>query len=87
MNVIADTLEVDFHSYRTNALVIERQGAGQVRNTFAGEPFAAYAVEVSTSLSNWTYHGAITTDVEGLVTWTETNSPAPAGHYFRARRP
>ena len=87
VNVIADTLEVDFHSYRTNALVIERQGAGLVRNTFAGEPFAAYSVEVSTSLSNWTYHTAITTDVEGLVTWTETNSPAPAGRFFRARRP
>ena len=87
VNIVADTLGIDFHSYRTNALVIERQGAGHVRNTFAGEPFAAYSVEVSTALSNWTYHGAITTDVEGLATWTETNAPAPAVRFFRARRP
>jgi hypothetical protein len=87
VNIVADTLGIDFHSYRTNALVIERMDASHVRNTFAGEPFATYSLEVSTVLSNWTYHGAITTDVEGLRTWTETNSPAPGGHYFRARRP
>lgn len=87
VNVIADTLDVDFHSYRYNALLIERLGAGHVRNTFAREPFASYSLEVSTALSNWTYHGAITTDADGLVSWTETNSPAPSGRFFRVRRP
>ena len=87
MNVVADTLDIDFYSYRTNALIIQRMDAGHLRNTFAGEALANYSVEASTVLSNWTYHGAISTDVEGLASWTETNSPAPSGRFFRVRRP
>ena len=87
VNIVADTLGIDFHSYRTNALVIERLGAGHLRNTFAGEAAVSYSVESSLGLFNWAYHTNLTTDADGLVSWTETNSPAPSGRFFRVRRP
>ena len=87
VNIVADTLGIDFHSYRTNALVIERLGAGHLRNLFAGEAAASYSVESSLGLFNWAYHTNLTTDADGLVSWTETNSPAPSGRFFRVRRP
>jgi hypothetical protein len=88
VNVVADTVGIDFTSYRTNAIVISRTGPGSVRAIFAGEIGVTYEMQSSDGLPpDWSPYGTIiTADSEGLIEWSDTNSTTGPGRFFRVRR-
>lgn len=80
-----DVVDVTFHSYRSNALVMELVGAGQVRATYAGAAFQTSRVLVSSNLLHWVERSTHTTDSRGLFEFVEpTTEPR---RFHRVVRP
>jgi hypothetical protein len=87
VNVVADTVGIDFTSYRTNGIVITRLGPGSVRGVFAGEAGASYEVQFSPGLpANWWTHSILSGNSEGLIQWTDGDSTVGPGRFFRVKR-
>jgi hypothetical protein len=82
-----DAVAVDFHSYRSNALTIERVSAGSVHSIFAGEAGQSYCVEISTNLPNWSPYATNTAQSSGLFEFYETNAVPEVPRLFRVARP
>ena len=87
VNVLHDTIGVDFHSYRSNALVIERIGTGATRSIFAGEAGQTYHVEISTGFQPWMPFSINTAASSGLFEFNDTNTAPASLRVFRVLRP
>jgi hypothetical protein len=87
VEIVRDTLGVDFHSYRSNALVIERIGTGITKSIFAGAAGQTYRVEISTNHPSWTPFSTNVVQSSGLFEFYDTNTSIAAPRMFRALRP
>jgi hypothetical protein len=86
VSVGPDVVAVDFHSYRSNALVLERTTGAAVRGVFAGEAGQTYRLLASPDLAAWTPHSTNTTASSGLFEFLET-APLPPRYFFQVVRP
>lgn len=87
LNLIRDTIGVDFHSYRSNALVIERVDTGITRSTYAGEAGQNFHVELSTATGTWTPYSTNVTASSGLFQFNDTNAAMASPRLFRVVKP
>lgn len=81
-----DVVDANFHSYRTNALFIERLSAGTVRCVYAGESGVTYRVLSGTDLLALTPSSTNQAQAEGLVEFTDS-TVGKAARFFQVVRP
>ena len=62
MNLGPDAVGMDFRSYRSNALFIERVGIGMARIVFASEAGQTFRVDVSHDASVWSPYSTNSTE-------------------------
>ena len=82
-----DIAGMEFWSYRTNALVLEKAGAGTVRGIFAAAAGQTFHVEVSDNFSSWSPFSTQTTASSGLFEFWDTNSAIASPRLFRVKSP
>jgi hypothetical protein len=87
VNLAADIVGVNFHSYRSNALFIERIAAGVAHSLFAGEAGQTYRVLLSTNLTEWLPYSTNTAQSSGLFEFYDTNDLPALPRMFQAARP
>jgi hypothetical protein len=87
VNVGPDIIGIDFHSYRSNALVMERISSGVVRGLYAGEAGQTYQTYVSTTFPEWTIYSTNTAQSSGLFDFYDTNQVSGTARLFRVLRP
>ncbi len=87
VSITADLPGVDFTSYRSNALVIERIGSHAIRGVFAGQPGLTYHVFASTNLETWQPWSTHTVEPSGLFEFLPPGGPTDSARYFRAAGP
>jgi hypothetical protein len=87
VNVGPDILGVDFHSYRSNALIIERISGPAVHGIFAGEAGQTWRVLISSDLSAWTPWSTNTAGSSGLFEFFDNAPLLQPRRYFQAVRP
>jgi hypothetical protein len=81
-----DIVDVNFLSYQSNALVIERLSADTVRCVFAGEDGATYHVLSATNLPGLTPYSTNQAQANGLIEFTEGTAVSPI-RFFQVVRP
>jgi hypothetical protein len=86
--VLADTVGIDFASYRSNAVMVTRLPLNTIQGLYAGEAGVTYNVQRSPGLPPaWGSYLSLTADAEGLIRWTEpVQTPNPI-QLFRVERP
>lgn len=82
-----DIAGMEFWSYRTNALVLKKAGAGIVHGTFAAAPGQTFHVEMSDNFSSWSPFSTQTTASSGLFEFWDTNSVLASVRVFRVTKP
>jgi hypothetical protein len=87
VNLGPDVVGVDFHSYRSNALTMERVSSGVVRAVFAGETGQTHRVLLSTNLQHWGSYSTNTVQPSGIFDFFETNSASPLSRFFEVVKP
>ncbi len=87
VSITADLPGVDFKSYLSNALVIERITGRAIRGVFAGEPGASYRVLSTTNLLSWTPWSTNTVETSGLSEFLAPGVPPNPPRFFQAVRP
>lgn len=82
-----DIVGMEFWSYRTNALVLQRTGAGTVHGVFAAASGQTFQVDVSDNFSSWSPFSTQTTASSGLFEFWDTNSAMASPRLFRVTKP
>jgi hypothetical protein len=82
-----DLVGLDFNSYRSNALTMERISSGIVRAVFAGEAGQTHRVLLSTTLPQWESYSTNTVQPSGIFDFFETNSASPLSRFFNVVMP
>jgi hypothetical protein len=87
VNLGPDVVGLDFHSYRSNALTMERVSTGIVRSVFAGEAGQTHRVLFSPDLQQWHPYSTNMVQSSGIFDFFETNHPSPAAGFFQVVKP
>ena len=87
LSVGPDAINVDFHSYRSNAFTIERVSKPVSRFVFAGAQSQSYQLLTSSNLAAWTPSGSRLTDTNGIFDWFVTNGVTQGNSFFRSVAP
>ena len=87
VNVGPDAVGVNFYSYRSNALFIQRVTSRVTRSIFAGEAGQTYRVLVSSALEDWSPSSTHKAESSGLFEFYETNAVAGLPRLFQVVRP
>jgi hypothetical protein len=87
VSVGPDAMDVNFTSYRSNALTMERLTGDRLRAVFAGHAGEVWRVWDATNLVDWTVCSTNTVESSGLFELLLTNSPQPALRFLKAAQP
>jgi hypothetical protein len=87
VNLGPDAVYVNFHSYRSNALTIERLSGEVCRNVFAGEAGDTWRVLTATDLLNWSEYSVKTVEPSGIFDFFHTNGVGSGTKFFQAVKP
>jgi hypothetical protein len=86
VSVLADTINVNFHSYRSNALVLEKVTGQAIRGVFAGEALRTYDVLTSTNLPIWTALSTNVAETSGLFEFLSPSTPVSGVRFYQVIR-
>jgi hypothetical protein len=81
-----DLAGVNFHSYRSNALSIERLSGQTLRSVFAGAAGDTWRILVCTKLPTWLPYATNTVEASGLFEFFYDSTPATPVRFFRAEK-
>ncbi len=81
-----DLIGLYCHSYRSNALVIEKRSGPAVQLIYAGEAGATYRVLTSTNLLDWVFDSTKSAAGSGLLEIAVPTVPLPPMRSFRVMR-
>lgn len=87
VNLGPDIVNVNFHSYRSNALTIEPVSSQTFRSVFAGGAGETWRVLGSSNLLEWAPVLTNTVPASGIFEFIETNNPSNPSRFFQTIEP